>query len=365
MRWFVLPVAFAYLAAAAWMATALDAADGRRRAIALVAVAAFAAGNAYRLALLARDGRGDYRAAVRYLAEHEPSAEIRIGSDHDFRNRLLLRYYGGELPEGRTLVYVPQLRKLASWPPWVLAHRYGARPDAPGELRDPEGHRYEAVAAWRSSDLSGFRWTLYRRAESAAMTRGLRETPAPRGSRRWRSCFPSRARRCHVDDPLFVWTAQQIQRSPLDFYGFDVLWLGERESMATREPEPAGCELLPRRGRGDRRLRRARAPPRDAPARGGPRARHAPSRAGARRAREVGAALLLVSFPAFLVSATSLMTDVLAAALWTWASRPLARGAREGRSRSASQPRVSRPAHASSRSTSASGWFRSCSSTAR
>jgi hypothetical protein len=164
VRWFVLPVAFAYLAAAAWLARTLGAPERMRRAAALVAVAAFAAGNAYRIVLLARDGRGDYRAAVRFLAEHEPAAEIRIGSDHDFRNRLLLQYYGVELPPGRTLVYVPGIRKLASWPPWVLAHRYGAQPDAEPELMDPGGHRYERVAAWPASDLSGFRWTLYRRA---------------------------------------------------------------------------------------------------------------------------------------------------------------------------------------------------------
>jgi hypothetical protein len=167
VRWFVLPVAFATLAAAAWLAPALHAPDRRRRAIALAAVAAFVAGNAYRLAVLARDGRGDYRAAVRYLAEHDASAQIEIGSDHDFRNRILLRYYGAELPEGRTLVYVPKIAKLRSWPTWVLGHRYGAQPDAPAELHAPDGRRYERVAAWPSSDLSGFRWTLYRRAGSA------------------------------------------------------------------------------------------------------------------------------------------------------------------------------------------------------
>lgn len=28
----------------------------------------------------------------------------------------------------------------------------------------------------------------------------------------------------HIDDPLFIWAAQQIQRQPWDFYGFDVNW---------------------------------------------------------------------------------------------------------------------------------------------
>ena len=30
----------------------------------------------------------------------------------------------------------------------------------------------------------------------------------------------------HIDDPLFLWVAQQIRAHPLDFYGFDVNWYG-------------------------------------------------------------------------------------------------------------------------------------------
>jgi hypothetical protein len=164
VRWFVLPVAFAYLACAAWLAKALAAADWRRLAAA-AALAAFACGNAHRIVLLYRDGRGDYRAAVRFLAEHDPAPAIRVASDHDFRNRILLRYYGRELPPGRHIAYVPNAAKLASWPPWLLVHRYGPLAAPPESVRDPSGRAYVRAAEWPSSDLSGFRWTLYRRAD--------------------------------------------------------------------------------------------------------------------------------------------------------------------------------------------------------
>jgi len=36
----------------------------------------------------------------------------------------------------------------------------------------------------------------------------------------------------HLDDPLFVWTAQQIQEHPSDFYGFDVNWYGAPMPMS-------------------------------------------------------------------------------------------------------------------------------------
>ncbi len=42
----------------------------------------------------------------------------------------------------------------------------------------------------------------------------------------------------HIDDPLFVWTAKQILASPFDFYGFDVNWYGTTASMALVNKNP-------------------------------------------------------------------------------------------------------------------------------
>jgi hypothetical protein len=36
----------------------------------------------------------------------------------------------------------------------------------------------------------------------------------------------------NIDDPLFVWTARQIERHPLDFYGFTVNWYDEDQRMS-------------------------------------------------------------------------------------------------------------------------------------
>jgi 4-amino-4-deoxy-L-arabinose transferase-like glycosyltransferase len=35
----------------------------------------------------------------------------------------------------------------------------------------------------------------------------------------------------HIDDPLYLWTAQQIHRNPLNFYDFSVNWYGQQEPM--------------------------------------------------------------------------------------------------------------------------------------
>ena len=49
----------------------------------------------------------------------------------------------------------------------------------------------------------------------------------------------------HIDDPLFIWSAKQIQTSPADFYGFSVNWYGWNMPMAevTKNP-PVACYYI-------------------------------------------------------------------------------------------------------------------------
>lgn len=163
IRWFVLPAAFAYLPIARALADALTR-GGAARSVAVLALGAFALGNGARTATLWRDGRGDYRAAIRYLAEHDADGAIEIASDQDFRNRSMLQRYAPVLPPGHRIAYRPKLAAQRVWPEWVIVHRYGPEIPQPAELRDPSGRRYALVAEWPASDLSGFRWYLYRAA---------------------------------------------------------------------------------------------------------------------------------------------------------------------------------------------------------
>jgi 4-amino-4-deoxy-L-arabinose transferase-like glycosyltransferase len=49
----------------------------------------------------------------------------------------------------------------------------------------------------------------------------------------------------HIDDPLFLWAAKQIQNNPADFYGFSVNWYGWEMPMAevTKNP-PVACYYI-------------------------------------------------------------------------------------------------------------------------
>ena len=48
----------------------------------------------------------------------------------------------------------------------------------------------------------------------------------------------------HIDDPMYIWAAHQIQKNPADFYGFYVHWNGESVFMAKENRNPPGVSYL-------------------------------------------------------------------------------------------------------------------------
>ncbi len=129
----------------------------------------------------------------------------------------------------------------------------------------------------------------------------------------------------HVDDPLFLKAARQIQSNPLDFYGFRVNWYGTEQPMweVTKNP-PLGSFFLALAagvaGWSEIALHLAFLLPAVAAALG--------TLALARRlcSHPVIATLAAVATPAFLVSSTNVMCDVLLVAFWVWAVELWIRG---------------------------------------
>lgn len=122
----------------------------------------------------------------------------------------------------------------------------------------------------------------------------------------------------HVDDPLFVWAAKHIADHPFDPYGFEVNWFANYESMATATKNPpltcyylalAGSAL----GWSEPRLHAAMLLPALAAVLGTFSLAHKLCR------RSFEAAVCALLAPAFFVSATTLMCDVMMLAFWVWA----------------------------------------------
>ncbi len=61
---------------------------------------------------------------------------------------------------------------------------------------------------------------------------------------------PFLAKPFNIDDPLFLWTARQIQAHPADPYGFhgQLVWNGGADVVG--DAKPAAGQLLPRAGGG-------------------------------------------------------------------------------------------------------------------
>jgi 4-amino-4-deoxy-L-arabinose transferase-like glycosyltransferase len=122
----------------------------------------------------------------------------------------------------------------------------------------------------------------------------------------------------HIDDPLFIWSAQQIQKHPFNFYGFNVNWdIREMPMHEVMKNPPLASYYIAALGTffgyGEIALHLGFILPAIAVAVG----TFYLSRYFCSSA--VTAALIAVLNPVFLVSATTLMCDVMMLAFWVWA----------------------------------------------
>lgn len=177
VRYFLVAIALSLVLLADPLAAGLRA-GGPRRVAALVALAVFLGGNGIYVARFLTYGRGGYRSAVQTMARATEGPVIRVASDHDFRNRLVLRFYARELGPGRRLVYVPRARWADGDVEWFVVHRAdNPAPDAvPAEIVGPGGRRFARFAEFPHAAISGFHWTLYRRIEPSGASRRRRMT---------------------------------------------------------------------------------------------------------------------------------------------------------------------------------------------
>jgi 4-amino-4-deoxy-L-arabinose transferase-like glycosyltransferase len=122
----------------------------------------------------------------------------------------------------------------------------------------------------------------------------------------------------HLDDPLFIWAARQMQTRWWDPYGFDVNWYGWSMPMfeVTKNPPLASAYLalvISIFGESEVWLHVAFFVPAIAAVLG------TYSLAQRMSAYPFHAALALLATPVFLISSTTLMCDVLMLAFWIWA----------------------------------------------
>ena len=102
------------------------------------------------------------------MAERSPGGRIVVGSDQDFRNGIVLRFYARLLAPGKSLDYRERTRWPAGGPEWIVTHRR-FRPIRPlPEIAFDGAGRYQLVADFDHAGISGFYWAVYRRSGPAA-----------------------------------------------------------------------------------------------------------------------------------------------------------------------------------------------------
>jgi len=167
LRYFVISLALLLILGARLLAR-LYRAGGLRRIACLGLLGVFVVGNTVHTLRFFELGRGDYRGALQYMAEHTDADRIRVGSDHDFRNGLVLRFYQHLLPDDKKLVYHREGNHPQGGPEWMITHRADGRTTPPRRIADATGNSYLYEREFGHAAISGFTWTLYRNAIATA-----------------------------------------------------------------------------------------------------------------------------------------------------------------------------------------------------
>jgi hypothetical protein len=170
VRYFYINIVF-FLLLLSYVLGRLGAAGRLGRVLCAASLACIVAGNFLRLREFSHGGRGQYRAAVRYMVEHTAGPVIDVETDHK-RNELLLQFYCAYLPTDRVLNH--RTRKL---PPTGAAEWYLAHSERPGwqpadAIADVAGRPFLLAKVFRHSGLSGFDWALYHRSNRADSSAG-------------------------------------------------------------------------------------------------------------------------------------------------------------------------------------------------
>lgn len=167
-RYFLIPLGFAAIPLGVALTGLL-----RRGSAGFVAVAVLLlmmlVGNAVYWVDLKAHGRGGYEPIMRMMAADSPG-EIRVSSDHPFRNRVLLDYYSRIVP-GRPLLTYMELGYWSRPPQWMICHQLRREPDPPVRYFGADGvprpfiqvcgFRFNLRKWSRGGRLSGCSWLCY------------------------------------------------------------------------------------------------------------------------------------------------------------------------------------------------------------
>lgn len=138
----------------------------RWRWLAFAALSAFLMGQAPRDCLLLKSGRGQYAAALEFIVDHSAGRNVFIGSDHDFRNKVVFDFYAPRVAGNGNLHYVDQPRWRSQPPDWLLTQQFDVTNVPQNKIVLKGIGEYALVKEYNYSgilEFSGWNWFLLKR----------------------------------------------------------------------------------------------------------------------------------------------------------------------------------------------------------
>ncbi|MGE5191787.1 MAG: hypothetical protein ACM3U2_04750 [Deltaproteobacteria bacterium] len=166
-RHFLVPMIFCYVAVGNLLARWI-AAGRAGRILAAGLLGAFGLCNLVPVTRLIIEGRAQYSAAVRWMAEQSSGPEVVLGGDFDFRNSTVAAFYAAQNADvyqgrGKQFVYVTHADSGPQGVEWYLQHSFAGDPPRPATWTDRYGNVYDLVREFPAGSISGWNWWLYRR----------------------------------------------------------------------------------------------------------------------------------------------------------------------------------------------------------
>jgi hypothetical protein len=129
--------------------------------VAVLIISLYVAGQSLRLGPLVQYGRGNYQAIMREMANDSTAKVITVGSDNDFRNKMVLSFYARFLQGGKTIQYIDQESWSSQPPEWLILHSLDESTEPETVIQILTNRTYRLIKTEKFSGNSGFSWFLY------------------------------------------------------------------------------------------------------------------------------------------------------------------------------------------------------------
>jgi hypothetical protein len=130
-------------------------------------ILAITTGHLIKVVNLLNFGRGNYRRTLYAMAAATPGTFIRVGSNNDWKNRLMLMFYARFLPPSKKLEYIPQEQRDRERPEWMVITSSDPTFRAYPDLEVGNIGKYNLFGVYPFAGYSGWSWFVYRRPAGA------------------------------------------------------------------------------------------------------------------------------------------------------------------------------------------------------